>query len=320
MHPDTAHIGLSIVIPAYNERENVRLLYESIIKTIDTLGFNTEIIFVDDGSSDGTFEALMELRAADERVRIVRLRRNFGQTPAMSAGIDCARGEVIITLDADLQNDPADIPRLMEKMSQGYEIVSGWRRDRKDKAVSRKLPSMIANRMIGIITGVRIHDYGCTLKAYRASLLKELPLYSDMHRFIPALGALAGARVAELEVRHHPRRFGRSKYGISRTFKVLCDVLTVKLIIRFSSQPMRMFAGMMLASWVVSGVFAVQSYFVHVSRTPEELTPIIHPTVALLFFFLGLFLFSMGMLGEYILKLSDHRISKLEIDHKGADA
>lgn len=304
---------VSLVIPAYNEQENIPILYQNIKQVLGSFGAGYEVIFVDDGSSDGTFDALQKLACADKNIKVVKLRRNFGQTPAMSAGIDYAHGDIIITLDADLQNDPADIPRLLKKMEEGYDIVSGWRKDRKDKAISRKLPSMIANWMIGVITGVRIHDYGCTLKAYRAALLKELPLYSDMHRFIPALGALAGARVTEMEVMHHARKFGKSKYGISRTFKVLSDVLTVKLIIKFSSQPMRMFAGMALISFIIAGAFGFKSLLISLSRTPEQLTPLVHPTVSILFLFLSFFLFSMGILSEYIVKLSEHRNSGLKI-------
>ncbi|MCG8430347.1 MAG: glycosyltransferase family 2 protein [Candidatus Omnitrophica bacterium] len=303
--------NISVIIPVFNEEESIGRLYQAAKPVLDSLKTAYELILVDDGSSDGTAAALERIHASDRTVKVITLRRNFGQTAAMSAGIDHAGGDIIITMDADLQNDPADIPRLLEKMSEGCDIVSGWRRDRKDKALSRKLPSQIANWMIGMITGVRIHDYGCTLKAYRASLLKELPLYSDMHRFIPALAALAGARVAEITVKHHPRRFGKSKYGISRTFKVLCDVMTVKLIIHFSSHPMAMFAFLATFFTFIGSIFGVQSLLIHLSRPSHVLTPLVHPTVSLLFFALGLYLFVLGILSEFILKVSDHRLFEM---------
>lgn len=234
---------LSIVVPLFNEEENVRPLFEAIAAALRPLPLSAELVLVDDGSSDATFARALELpRGGRPRLRILKLRRNYGQTAAMAAGIAHARGRVIVTMDGDLQNDPADIPRLLAKLEEGFDLVVGWRRERKDHW-SRVLPSKIANRLIGWVTGVPIRDNGCSLKAYRADLIKAIPLYAEMHRFIPAMASLAGARIAELEVRHHPRRFGRSKYGFSRIYKVLVDLLAIATILDFARRPVPWLAG-----------------------------------------------------------------------------
>ncbi len=239
---------LSIVVPLFNEEDNVGPLYEAIAAALEPLPVAVELLLVDDGSRDGTFARALALpRSAKPQLRIVKLKRNYGQTAAMATGIALARGRVIVTMDGDLQNDPADIPRLLAKLEEGYDLVVGWRRERKDHW-SRVLPSKIANRLIGWITGVPIKDNGCSLKAYRAELIKAIPLYAEMHRFIPAMASLAGARVAELEVRHHPRRFGRSKYGFSRIYKVLVDLLAIATILDFARRPMRWLVGTGLAA------------------------------------------------------------------------
>lgn len=252
-------IDLSIIVPLYNEEENVRPLYEAIAAAVEPLPLEIELLLVDDGSRDATFARALELpRTARPRLRLVKLRRNYGQTAAMAAGIEHARGRVLVTMDGDLQNDPTDIPRLLAKIEEGYDLVVGWRRDRKDHW-SRVLPSKIANRLIGWITGVPIKDNGCSLKAYRADLIKAIPLYAEMHRFIPAMTSLAGARIAELEVRHHPRRFGRSKYGFSRIYKVLVDLLVIATILDFVRRPMRWLLGTGvlagLTATIASGLF-----------------------------------------------------------------
>jgi glycosyltransferase involved in cell wall biosynthesis len=232
---------LSVVIPVYNETENVAPLCEELHGVLAKLGKSYEVILVDDGSSDGTWDALRAAAKKDPHLRLVRFRRNFGQTAAMSAGFHLARGKIIVTMDADLQNDPAGIPALLAKADEGFDVVSGWRRDRKDPFLNRRLPSMMANALISKITGVRLHDYGCTLKAYRREVTDNLNLYGEMHRFIPALASWVGSRVAEVPVNHRARRFGKSKYGIARTLRVVLDLMTVKFLLRYSTHPIQMF-------------------------------------------------------------------------------
>jgi glycosyltransferase involved in cell wall biosynthesis len=223
-------MDLSVVVPLYNEEDSVTPLYQAIATVLDALSCEAEMIFVDDGSRDRTFAVAEELAAGDKRLRVVKFRSNYGQTPAMAAGIDTACGRIVITMDGDLQNDPQDIPSFIEKIDEGYDIVVGWRFDRQDKLISRKIPSRIANWLIGKVTGVPIKDNGCSLKAFRADVIKQVPLYSEMHRFIPAMASIAGPRIAEIKVRHHARQFGQSKYGLSRVYKVLLDLLTIKTI------------------------------------------------------------------------------------------
>jgi glycosyltransferase involved in cell wall biosynthesis len=227
---------LSIIVPLYHEEDNVRLLHAAICAAVRPLGLKTEIVFVDDGSRDRTFERALELPRTDPTLRLIRFRRNAGQTAAMVAGIDHARGEVLVTMDGDLQNDPADIPLFLEKIKEGHDLVVGWRHDRQDHW-SRVLPSKVANWLIGKVTGVPIKDNGCSLKAYRADLIKNIPLYNEMHRFIPAMASLAAPKIAQIKVRHHPRRFGKSKYGFSRIYKVFVDLLTIRTILTFSRRP-----------------------------------------------------------------------------------
>ncbi len=234
-------VDLSLVVPILNEVENLPPLIASIRRALDAPGFSYEVVFVDDGSTDGSRRVLRAFAAEDPRIRVLELRRNFGQTAAMAAGFDHCRGRFVVTMDGDLQNDPADIPRMLSVLEHGADVVCGWRRDRRDRAVTRRLPSWIANRLIASISGVAIHDTGCTLKAYRAWVVRKLHLYSDMHRFIPALAAGAGARIVEIPVRHHPRRYGRSKYGFGRIFRVLTDLLVLRLIVRFAAHPVRYF-------------------------------------------------------------------------------
>ena len=312
MENNKQNIDISIVIPSYDEEENIQILYAAIKNVLDNLGKKYEIIFVDDGSTDNTFTILNNLYKQDKALKIVKLRKNFGQTPALSAGIDIAKGRIVITMDADLQNDPEDIPRLLAKLDEGYDIVSGWRKDRKDKTLTRKMPSKIANWLIGAITGVKIHDYGCTLKAYRASIIKEMHLYSDMHRFIPALGILTGAKIAEIIVKHHPRIYGKSKYGISRTGKVILDLITVKLITQFSSRPLHLF-GMAGALILFAGfLFGVRSLHLYIVNINKAFFPIIIPTTCILLCFLGLYMIGLGILSELIIKMGDFRISKIK--------
>jgi glycosyltransferase involved in cell wall biosynthesis len=233
---------LSIIVPLYNEQESVRPLYDAIVHALAELGRPFEMVFVDDGSKDETVAVATAIARTDSRLRIVKFRRNYGQTAAMAAGIEHANGEVLVTMDGDLQNDPADIPLLLEQIDAGFDLVVGWRHNRQDKLVSRKIPSRIANWLIGHVTGVPIRDNGCSLKAFRASVIKSIPLYSEMHRFIPAMASIAGPRVAQIRVRHHARRFGESKYGLSRIYKVLLDLMVIKTIASFASRPLRWFA------------------------------------------------------------------------------
>ena len=231
---------LSVVIPVYNEEENVRLLHESLRNALDPLNQEYELLFVDDGSTDSTLPILEEIQAQDNKVVVLSLRRNFGQTAAFAAGFDFSRGDVVVTMDGDLQNDPADIPKLLELIKES-DLVSGWRKKRKDPFFSRRLPSMMANWLISKVTGVKLHDYGCSLKAYRRDVIKNLKLYGEMHRFIPAVASWYGVRVAEVETVHHPRMRGKSKYGISRTVKVVLDLITVKFLQSFSTKPIQFF-------------------------------------------------------------------------------
>lgn len=233
---------VSIVVPVYNEVENVDLLTERLHEVLSGLGKSYEILLVDDGSDDGSWEKLLAAAGKYAHLKLIRLRRNFGQTAAISAGFHAAQGGIVITMDADLQNDPADIPKLLETMDkEDLDVVSGWRKDRKDPLLSRRIPSMLANKIISRITRVPLHDYGCTLKAYRHEIIKNLRLYGEMHRFIPALASWVGGKIGEIEVNHHPRRFGTSKYGLSRTFRVILDLMTVKFLLKYSTHPIQIF-------------------------------------------------------------------------------
>lgn len=246
----THPINVSVVIPVYNEEESAELLCRRLHESLSSIGRTYEIILIDDGSTDKTWEIITRMAREIPGLVLIRFRRNYGQTAAMSAGFDASRGEVIVTLDADLQNDPADIPLLLERIDQGYDVVSGWRKDRKDAFINRRLPSILANALISRITGVALHDYGCTLKAYRHDVIKNVNLYGEMHRFIPALASWVGGSIDEVVVRHHARQFGKSKYGISRTFRVVLDLLTVKFLLHYSTRPIHIFGKL-------AGVFAL---------------------------------------------------------------
>ena len=247
---------LSILLPLYNEEENIRLQYEEITAAVDSLKVEYEILFVDDGSTDRSFEILSSIAAHDERVKLIQFRRNFGQTAAMAAGIDHSRGEILVFMDSDLQNDPRDIGRLLEKIEEGYDVVSGWRKKRKDNLFIRTIPSRIANRLIARVSGVRLHDLGCSLKAYRGEVLRQVKLYGEMHRFIPIHASWVGASITEIPVNHNPRRFGKSKYGIIRTFKVILDLFTVKFMGSYATKPIYIFGGagiVLFAGSILSG-------------------------------------------------------------------
>lgn len=290
-------VNFSIVVPIYNEQENIDELYQAITNALDGLNTDYEIIMVDDGSSDGSFGALQRIAAQDERLKIIRFRRNFGQTAAMSAGFDAASGAIIIPMDGDLQNDPADIPRLIEKLNEGYDVVSGWRKARKDTFITRKIPSMLANALISSLTGVHLHDYGCTLKAYRREVLDGINLYGEMHRFVPALASQVGAKVAELPVNHYPRLHGTSKYGISRTLRVILDLMTVKFLLSYSTKPIQLFGKWgvytLMAGFGSGAMTIYMKVFEHFSMNRN---PLLILTGFLLF--MGVQFIVMGLLGE----------------------
>src|SRR5437763_14953925 len=243
---------ISVFLPVFDEEPNLRPLHEKLDKALEQLGRTAEIIYIDDGSRDGSLSILRELAERDARVRVVSLKRNYGQTAAMAAGIDAARGRVLIPMDADLQNDPADIARLLDKLDEGYDVVSGWRKNRQDKLITRKIPSIIANRLISWIGGVPLHDYGCSLKAYRRDVLVDVRLYGEMHRFIPIYASWAGARVTEIPVEHHARTMGKSKYGLSRTLKVVFDLMTIKFMASYQTKPIYVFGMFGVLAIIVS--------------------------------------------------------------------
>jgi glycosyltransferase involved in cell wall biosynthesis len=302
---DRADLRLSVIVPFYNESENIGRMHAAIVRAVEPLGVSFEMVFVDDGSKDNTLEIAEQLANSDPRVRVVKFRRNFGQTPAMAAGIEHARGEVLITMDGDLQNDPADIELFLSKMDEGYDIVVGWRFNRQDKLVSRKIPSRIANRLIGKITGVPIMDNGCSLKAYRASVIKKIPLYSEMHRFIPAMASIAGPRIAEIKVRHHARQFGKSKYGLSRVYKVLLDLMVIKTIATFTARPLLWF-GLLSLPMLSVGVVAFTYSVIKALWSPDGMSLSI-AGAGLIFSAGALILFSSGAIAEIVYKTGDVR-------------
>lgn len=297
---------LSIVVPLYNEEESIRPLCEAIVAAVTPLGVPYEVILVDDGSRDSSFERAAQIARDDPRIRVLRFRRNAGQTPAMAAGIQYARGEVIVTMDGDLQNDPADIGAFLQEIRNGYDLVVGWRFNRQDKLVSRKIPSRIANWLIGRITGVPIKDNGCSLKAYRADVIKRVPLYSELHRFIPAMSSITGARIKEIKVRHHARKFGQSKYGLSRIFKVLSDLLTVKTLTSFASRPLLWFALLATVPTLLGCGLVLAAVY---NAASTGMSPVILTGTGLLLLALGGFLVLTGVLCELV-----HDTGNLEIE------
>jgi glycosyltransferase involved in cell wall biosynthesis len=292
---------LSVFLPVYNEEENIEPMNARLTESLERLGRSYEVIYVDDGSTDGGLARLRKIAATDNRVRVVSLRRNYGQTAAMSAGIDYSRGTILIPMDADLQNDPADIGRLLEKLDEGYDVVSGWRKSRRDAWLTRRLPSAVANRLVSAISGVRLHDYGCSLKAYRRHVLADVKLYGEMHRFIPIYASWAGASVAEIPVSHHKRNAGLSKYGLSRTVKVLFDLITIKFMASYLTKPLYLFGWAGLICLFVSFASAMGALYyrfvrdVHLNRMPLA-------TLAMLMFGMGVQFIFMGLLAEMIVR------------------
>jgi len=295
-----AYEGVSVVLPVLNEHDNLEPLHARLTEVLKTLGRDYEVIYVDDGSTDGSWGVLQALAAGDSSVRLVRLRKNFGQTPALSAGIAHARFPILVTLDADLQNDPYDIPRLLEALGDSYDVVSGWRRRRNDVWLSRRLPSNAANFLIRKVSGVPLHDFGCTLKAYRREVIQDVSLYGDMHRFLPVLAAWVGGRVTELEVTHHPRTHGVWKYGLTRIFKVLMDLISLKFIGDFSSRPNYIFGGFGLLNLVLGALaFAIVAYRVLILRHMEA-TPLVFLMV--LFSITGILSLFIGFLADIVIR------------------
>jgi len=292
---------ISVIIPVFNEEENILPLYEKLTSVLTRVGKDYEVIFIDDGSSDGTLSLLRPLCKKDPHIKFISFSRNFGQTSALSAGIDFSKGRIIIPMDGDLQNDPEDIPFLLQKIEEGYDVVSGWRKDRKDTFLRRRLPSIIANKIISFIGGVRLHDYGCTLKAYRRDILKNIRLYGEMHRFIPIYAKWVGARVSEIPVHHFPRKFGSSKYGVNRVFKVILDLMVVKFLISYSQKPIYVFGGagfLMILGAILSGGYAV--YLKLFKGVSFILTPM--PILSVFLIVLGFLSILMGFLAEVLIR------------------
>jgi glycosyltransferase involved in cell wall biosynthesis len=290
-------VKISVVIPAYNEEENIGYLHDELSGVLRQMKCTYEILFVDDGSTDNTLKILAEMQKFDPAITVISFRKNFGQTAAMSAGFDFAGGDVIVTMDADLQNDPHDIPRLLEKLEEGFDVVTGWRHDRKDAYISRKLPSVIANKIISWTTGVSLHDYGCTLKAFRKEVIKNIRLYGEMHRFIPAIASGMGISFTEIKVNHRPRRFGTSKYGISRTIRVILDLITVKFLLSFATRPIQVFGllGVISGSigFLIALIMTIQRQFFAIPMSDRPLL-----LLAIMLIFIGIQFVSLGLIAE----------------------
>ncbi len=288
---------ISVIIPLLNEEENITLLYEELKEVMMGIDNDHELLFIDDGSKDNTLNILRQIQEKDDKVVIVSFRKNFGQTAAMAAGFDYAKGDVIITMDGDLQNDPHDIPRMLDEINAGNDVVTGWRHDRKDAFISRKLPSMIANKIISKTTGVNLHDYGCTLKAFRKEIIKNVKLYGEMHRFIPAIASGMGIDFTEIKVNHRARRFGTSKYGISRTIRVILDLLTVKFLLSYATKPIQVFG---LLGLISSGLGFIIAFVMTLQRQifgiPLSDRPLLF--LAVLLIFIGIQLVSLGLIAE----------------------
>lgn len=302
-------LDLSIVIPLFNEEENVKALFHGLIDVLREIDRSYEVIMVDDGSTDHTFSILRRLHGEDEKLKIIKFRRNFGQTAAMSAGFDYAKGKVIITMDGDLQNDPRDIPLLLAKIDEGYDLVSGWRKNRKDGLLFRKVPSYLANKIISMTTNIKLHDYGCTLKAYKKEVIENINLYGEMHRFIPALASWMGIKVAEIPVVHHPRVYGKTKYGLSRTIRVILDLISIKFLLSYSTRPIQVFGGLGLGSMFLGTLSGLLSISLKLARG-QDITGNPLLLIAVFLFLAGIQLITMGLLGEIIIRVYHESQSK----------
>lgn len=295
-------MDLSVIIPVYNEEKTLPQLKGSLYETLEKIDKSWEIIFIDDGSQDGSFHLLKEYAEGDPAcIKAIALRRNFGQTSAIAAGIDHSEGGILLLMDADMQNDPADIPRLLEKIEQGYDVVSGWRVDRKDDYLTRVLPSKIANKIISWVTGVHLHDYGCTLKAYRREVITDFRLYGEMHRFIPAYAGYVGAKITEIKVQHHPREHGKAKYGFERTLKVVLDLFTVKFLISYAQKPLYLFGGLGLFLLVMGGGILL---FLMIRRLSVGISPFDSPLfpASVMVFLMGFQSILMGLIAELLVR------------------
>jgi len=291
------NLDLSVVIPIYDEAKNVEKLYEKLEEVLSKLDKSYEVLLVDDGSTDGTIDKLAEIRKRNPEYKVIQFRRNYGQTAAISAGFDYATGDVIVTIDADLQNDPKDIPRILKKMEEGYDVVSGWRKERKDPFLTRIIPSKVANWLVSILAGIHLHDYGCTLKAYSKDVAKNVQLYGEMHRYIPALASWIGINVTEIPVSHHKRKFGKSKYGLSRTPRVILDLITLKFLLSYSTRPIQIFGSIGIITAFLGFLIALfLSYVKLVQKQSIGDRPLL--LLAVLLIFLGFQFISMGLLGE----------------------
>lgn len=307
---------LSVVIPCFNEEDSILPLARALHDVLVRIGRPFEVIFVDDGSRDGTPQRLEQILQLDARVRAVQLTENAGQTAALCAGIDQARGRYIVAMDADLQNDPLDIPEIVEELDRGFDVVSGWRRERKDHLLSRRLPSRVANKILSRISGVDLHDFGCTLKGYRAEFLRRVPLYNEMHRYVPAFAPALGAKVKEVEVRHHRRRFGASKYGIGRIYRVMLDILVLQLLVHFGSRPLHWFGKVSL--WVF---LLVAGILLPVSLASKDAEPtVVFPGIIVLGVYLGVTLLSLGFLCELLNRVGDAGMEQLYVVRETAGA
>jgi len=291
-------IDLSVVVPVLNEEESIPHMHQKVVDALEGHVPKFELIFVDDGSTDTSFDVLSALAEKDSRVVVLKFSKNFGQTAAMTAGIEYARGNFVATMDGDLQNDPADLPMMYDKIQTGYDMVIGWRMNRQDKWLSRKLPSIVANKLIERVTGLAVKDNGCSLKVYRANIIKRVPLYSDMHRFIPAMNLPMGARIAEVGVRHHARQFGESKYGLSRVFKVFLDLIAIKTLLLFARKPMRRFSGLAGLSTIATVLFALPIFFGQ--NAAEGGSVMVHTSVSMLTGSLTVFLLLLGLVSALI--------------------
>jgi len=306
---DPRQLFLSIVIPIYNEEDNIIPLYQEITAAVQDRFREIEIIFVNDGSKDHSLEKLKELNQKDPRAKIISFRKNFGQSTAISAGFDYCQGDIVVTLDGDLQNDPADIPKIVGKLLEGYDIVNGWRKDRKDKFITRKIPSFLGNKLVSFITRVKLHDYGCTLRGFTREVVKSLTLYGEMHRYIPAIASKMGIKTTEIPVNHRPRKFGKSKYGLSRTFRVILDLISLKYLLSFSHRPLQIFGGigiLMMSAGFLSGAYL--TYVKFIERQAIGGRPLLFFTV--LSIFLGVQLITLGLIAEMLTRIYHEGLNK----------